>query len=200
MTLGEKILMLRKARGMSQEQLAEVLGVSRQAVSKWELNEAMPDVARVVAISELYGVTTDYLLKSVHRAQQEMGDADRVADGHAGAAFDRKWLGMAVTIVSSFALLLIWAVEEIQGNNYYSRSGFSGSGLKGHLMFDGWFFLLFTVLILCLVGGIRILCGKPFLLPIFTLAFWSDQFGGGDQENYSQETKDFLEDRTDTEH
>ena len=57
MSLGEKLSMLRKARGMSQEQLAEQLGVSRQAVSKWELNEAVPDVGRVVALSELFGVT-----------------------------------------------------------------------------------------------------------------------------------------------
>lgn len=68
MSLGEKLSMLRKARGMSQEQLAEQLGVSRQAVSKWELNEAVPDVGRVVALSELFGVTTDYLLKSSSKA------------------------------------------------------------------------------------------------------------------------------------
>ncbi len=62
MTLGEKIINLRKSRTLSQEQLGERLGVSRQAVSKWELNESVPDVEKVVALSRMFGVTTDYLI------------------------------------------------------------------------------------------------------------------------------------------
>ena len=62
MTLGKKLQLLRKARGMSQEQLADALGVSRQAVSKWELDATLPDTANVVALGKLFGVTTDYLL------------------------------------------------------------------------------------------------------------------------------------------
>ena len=63
MTLGEKLQRLRKARGMSQEELAARMGVSRQAVSRWELNIALPDTENVVRLSELVGVTTAYLLK-----------------------------------------------------------------------------------------------------------------------------------------
>ena len=63
MTLGSKIQMLRKRQGMSQEKLADELGVSRQAVSKWELDAALPDIANVVALSRMFSVTTDYLLK-----------------------------------------------------------------------------------------------------------------------------------------
>lgn len=63
MTFGEKIQALRKSRGMSQEQLAEQLAVSRQSVSKWELSESVPEPDKIVALSELFGVTTDYLLK-----------------------------------------------------------------------------------------------------------------------------------------
>ena len=62
MSLGDKITALRKSRGMSQEQLGEHLSVSRQAVSKWELNESVPDVDKVVQLSKLFGVTTDYLI------------------------------------------------------------------------------------------------------------------------------------------
>ena len=62
MSLGEKITALRKSRRMSQEQLGEHLSVSRQAVSKWELNESVPDVDKVVQLSKLFGVTTDYLI------------------------------------------------------------------------------------------------------------------------------------------
>ena len=62
-TMGERIQQLRKAAGLSQEQLAEKLDVSRQSVSKWELNDAVPELAKVIAISELFGVSTDELLK-----------------------------------------------------------------------------------------------------------------------------------------
>lgn len=63
MTLGEKLQRLRKQGGMSQEELAGRLGVSRQAVSKWELNEAMPDTENVVQLGRLFGVSCDYLLR-----------------------------------------------------------------------------------------------------------------------------------------
>lgn len=63
MTLGNKLQKLRKERGMSQEKLAEELKVTRQAVSKWELDAALPDTANIIALSRLFGVSTDYLLK-----------------------------------------------------------------------------------------------------------------------------------------
>lgn len=63
MTLGEKIMRLRQSKGLSQEELGEKMGVSRQAVSKWETGQAMPDVDKIILMSEIFGVTTDYLLK-----------------------------------------------------------------------------------------------------------------------------------------
>ena len=62
MTLGERIQSYRKKNGLSQEQLAEALGVSRQAVSKWELNDAQPDLDKVLALARLFQVSTDTLL------------------------------------------------------------------------------------------------------------------------------------------
>lgn len=63
MTFGEKLYRLRKERGMSQEALAQELGVSRQAISRWELEEVAPDTGNVLAASRLFGVSTDYLLR-----------------------------------------------------------------------------------------------------------------------------------------
>ena len=65
MTLGEKIIDLRKKRGLSQEDLAITLGVSRQAVSKWETGEAKPDTDKVIALAEYFEVTTDWLLRDI---------------------------------------------------------------------------------------------------------------------------------------
>lgn len=62
MTLGEKLKTLRASRGLSQEQLAAELNVSRQAVSKWECGDAAPDLDKLRAICTYFGVTTDYLI------------------------------------------------------------------------------------------------------------------------------------------
>ncbi|MCL1998336.1 MAG: helix-turn-helix domain-containing protein [Turicibacter sp.] len=63
MKISEKIRILRKQRGMSQEDLASALYVSRQSVSRWELDECQPDLDCIVQLSDIFGVTTDYLLK-----------------------------------------------------------------------------------------------------------------------------------------
>lgn len=59
----EKILSLRKSRGLTQEQLAEKLNVSRQSVSKWESGQAIPELETIVALCRVFDITTDYLLK-----------------------------------------------------------------------------------------------------------------------------------------
>ena len=64
MDFSEKIAMLRRQKNWSQEELAEKLMVTRQAVSKWESAQSMPDLDKIVQLSELLGVSTDYLLKS----------------------------------------------------------------------------------------------------------------------------------------
>ncbi len=64
MTISEKITNLRKEKNLSQEAFAEALGVSRQSVSKWESGSALPDTDKIIAMSELFGVSTDYLLKN----------------------------------------------------------------------------------------------------------------------------------------
>lgn len=63
MILADKIVSLRKKAGWSQEDLAEKLGVTRQSVSKWEGAQSVPDMDKVVMMSRLFGVSTDFLLK-----------------------------------------------------------------------------------------------------------------------------------------
>lgn len=70
MLLADKIVTLRKRAGWSQEELAAQLGVSRQSVSKWEGAQSVPDMQKVVQMSRLFGVTTDYLLK------EELGEPE----------------------------------------------------------------------------------------------------------------------------
>ena len=63
MILAETIIQLRKQAGWSQEELADKLGVSRQAISKWESAQSVPDLNRILDMSRLFGVSTDILLK-----------------------------------------------------------------------------------------------------------------------------------------
>ncbi|MBE6974904.1 MAG: helix-turn-helix transcriptional regulator [Ruminococcaceae bacterium] len=70
MTLGEKIQELRRRYGMSQDALAERLEVSRQAVSKWERDEAVPETEKIIRISQVFGVSTDYLLREEEPAPE----------------------------------------------------------------------------------------------------------------------------------
>ena len=63
MTIGQKIYALRKKALITQEQFADSLGVSRQAVSKWESDAAYPETDKIVKMAELFGVSCDYLLK-----------------------------------------------------------------------------------------------------------------------------------------
>lgn len=85
MKLSEKILELRKQHGMSQEDLAERLGISRQAISRWESGTVLPDSANVLQLSKLFGVTTDYLLNDDYACNNEpikvQGTPDRVNTG-----------------------------------------------------------------------------------------------------------------------
>lgn len=63
MTLADKIIHLRKKTGWSQEQLAEYMNISRQSVSKWESGASVPELDKIIKMSDLFGVTTDYLLR-----------------------------------------------------------------------------------------------------------------------------------------
>lgn len=71
MEFSEKLTQLRRRQGLSQEQLADRLGVTRQSVSKWEGGAAMPELSKLVALSELFGVSVDYLVKDYLEMPEE---------------------------------------------------------------------------------------------------------------------------------
>ena len=76
MTIGAKIAACRKRAGMSQEKLANELNISRQAVSRWETGEAVPDTEKVIQLSRIFHVTTDYLLLDIVEAPQSAAPAE----------------------------------------------------------------------------------------------------------------------------
>ena len=128
MDFSEKIAMLRRQKNWSQEELAEKLMVTRQAVSKWESAQSMPDLDKIVQLSELLGVSTDYLLKSDRDAPeaetpqrtQEKASARRVTREEVSrflslqaAAVPRVSLGVALCVWSPIVLIGLTALGSV---------------------------------------------------------------------------------------
>ena len=126
MILADKIIDLRKKSGWSQEELAAKLNVSRQAVSKWEGAQSVPDLDRVLQMSRLFGVSTDYLLKDEQTAADSTGEepfpvrtvsmeeANRfLAAGEANAR--PMALAVFLCIVSPVCLMLLAALSDRPG-------------------------------------------------------------------------------------
>lgn len=144
MILAEKIMQLRKKNGWSQEELAEQLNVSRQSVSKWESAQSIPDLNKILAMSELFGVSTDYLLKDdmadtpsepVVEEKTIDSDAHFVSMEEANRFLDAKEItapriawGTALCIVSPIPLILLASLAEI-GNLPITEYIASGLGL-----------------------------------------------------------------------
>ena len=103
MMLSEKIHQLRKKKGLSQEALASQLTVSRQAISKWELGESIPDTENVVQLSKIFGVSTDYLLNDEYDSDNDI-PAVRESTQNIKAEYNRK------AKIASFVMLGIGAV------------------------------------------------------------------------------------------
>lgn len=90
MNLSQKIYECRKKANLSQEALAEKIGVSRQAVSKWETGEAVPEVGKLVLLAKTFGVSTDYLLSQEEQKEDEKATRTFSSSSHdSGAWVDR---------------------------------------------------------------------------------------------------------------
>ena len=161
MILADKIIELRKKSGWSQEELAEKLGVSRQSVSKWEGAQSVPDMGRIVQLSELFGVSTDYLLKDEMEAMEavtleESGSAARTVtmeEANAYLAMREKNartvpLGVMMCILSPVLLILFSGLSE-NGNGRLKETTATGLGLL-------WLFALVAgAVALFVISGIR---------------------------------------------
>jgi len=132
MILADKIILLRKKAGMSQEELADKLDVSRQSVSKWESAQSIPDLDRILEMSKIFGVSTDCLLKDEIEVEDEtikvddepkkdikkvtMADAqDYIAKSNRNAP--RIALGVLLCIISPITLILLCGLQEVYPNN-----------------------------------------------------------------------------------
>ena len=138
MILADKIIELRKKEGWSQEELAEKLSVTRQSVSKWEGAQSIPDLDKVVQMSRLFGVTTDYLLKDeLEESQPAECDAApvlrRVTMAQASdylalrrAAAPKMALATMLCVFSPIALIGLGGLSELSVSAFRITEGAAG--------------------------------------------------------------------------
>ena len=115
--LSEKLYQLRKKSGLSQEQLAEQLNVSRQAISKWESGNAFPESEKLIIISNYFGVSVDYLLKD------DIEDDAKIANNEGGR--NPKMLAGLIICIAGIVAMILWGLFFIlrpEASNQMSES------------------------------------------------------------------------------
>ena len=158
MILAEKIITLRKRMNWSQEELAEKLDISRQSVSKWEVGATIPDLDKILKMSELFGVSTDYLLKDEMDVTELTGGKDMpegrvVSVEEANAYMDtaKEVCGMIATAVSLFILSPVCLI--------LMAAMWEGSVLEDRMAIFGVIVLLLVVaagVAICIFNGMKL--------------------------------------------
>lgn len=180
MTLGERIAYYRKKAGYSQEGLAERLGVSRQAISKWETGEATPDAERIIALAAALGISTDTLLLGKEEpAANPYTEAETVRQPaptpewldhlprHIGRLFREKGYiagyivaaqGLGVLLVGLLARFGFGSILSIENNAWGMLGSWGSMSGMGNMSAAFRFPLIFADVI-CGLGGIFIIGG-----------------------------------------
>ena len=162
MTFSEKLIRLRRREGLSQEALAEALGVSRQAVSRWEQGMALPDGAKLLPCARYFGVSVDWLLDG-----QQDWEAQRSEAGGKGMNAHQQGIvrtvSGAVMAFGLFALMMLWAV----GNTGYTvlEDGKEYTGVAAFVRY-------YDVEWLPVVGGVLVLLGAAGLVWLKLWQWW----------------------------
>ena len=129
MKFEEKLMALRKKGGMSQEELADQLGVSRQAISRWELGTTLPDAPNLLKLSDLFSVSVDYLLRDDYESESDLPLVGDVCREPTTTAQKKRELYLVATIAFTLAALafLIAAIDRM--NIYLVLLVFANSAL-----------------------------------------------------------------------
>ena len=152
MSLGDRLAKLRKSKGLSQEQLAQELYLTRQTISKWELNQSTPD--------DYFGVTTDYLIKGEQLTDNPELNTEN-SDTEQKNKISFKWCFYFGSVITGVSLLGIIALVicSVLNPNVVLFNGVTFIGLLGFLIGRNalWFFIL--LMVLCVLGALTSIYG-----------------------------------------
>ena len=107
MNIADRIQSLRKIKGISQEELADKIGVTRQAVSKWESEQSIPDMEKIILLSDYFEVTTDYLLKGIESPKESKKQKN------IGAIFNI--VATTLTLIGAVVAIFLWIGNQRTG-------------------------------------------------------------------------------------
>jgi len=110
MSIGKKLYELRKQKGLSQEEVADKLNVSRQTVSKWETDQSMPDFDKIVPICELYSITADELLMGIKKESEQ--ESESALDSRKEKEKGKRAFGIGMGVLIYF-LAVVWVMITI---------------------------------------------------------------------------------------
>ena len=170
MTIGERLTELRRSRGLSQEELAAQLTLTRQTISKWELGQSSPDIEYVIALCDLFGVSTDYLLKGEvpeKKAEPEQEVHSRPAGLPPRAEREKNWMifGLGLTFSAlAFLVIAYFLIMSIVQPWTTFNSGRSYTGLAGWLLGNNavpWFIAAVVLLLAGLGTAVFGIVRKP---------------------------------------
>lgn len=163
MTLGEKIHVLRKKESLSQEQLADQLSVSRQSISKWELNESIPDTDKIIKLSKIFQVSTDFLLLNNIESEKKISPSITKNENSKKLfiiATGMNSIGLIMSIVAQFTWQSIFSISfgliiqiisfiifEIMNSHFDTKSG-NKIFRKNFYALNIWLILPFPIFLL----------------------------------------------------
>lgn len=157
MTLGERLAMLRKSKGLSQEQLADELYLTRQTISKWELNQSVPDITYILKLSDHFAVSTDYILRGdefVPTENSNMSTGPIVAESKLKTTNTCEWLfylGLMFLILSLTSIIAITICSTLKPHSLYINGKYF-DGILGFFLATNTLWLLFVLVVMVAVG------------------------------------------------
>ena len=178
MNMADRIQYLRKAKGISQEEFADKVGVSRQAVSKWESEQSTPELEKIITMSEYFGVTTDYILKGIEPVVDKEQQGSELAS---------KVLYIASTtfvIIGLFCAFAGWyekqSMNDVWGSMIIQAVGIAGyftgrllSKAKPHIVVD-WLNIIGILFmpVSMLTGAISVSLFKQGWIAPYPIGIW----------------------------
>mgnify|MGYP004537220731 FL=1 len=163
MTIGERIHGLRKQKNMSQEELASLVGVTRQALSKWECDASAPEIEKVIALSQYFGVSTDYILLGKEPAAEDAQKETRNITPNSALAF--------CTVLAAAGTLIAYALANDGTNFLYWGISKSMWGILLQILGIGLFEMFYFSRSSCRKTQMMFWCINTWFVTLMPLIF-----------------------------
>ena len=206
MTIADRISELRKSRELSQEELAEMTGVSRQAVSKWESEQSVPEMDKIITLSEIFGVTTDYLLKGIEPLEARPERRNKPAKAYNIVATALNAIGVALgaatheteplaSAVIAFVFIAFGIMVFMLGTVRISRNDQPSNACR-FWRINVWIVAFFALSIIYNLAMLQKIAAFPMSMPVRSyvdMMIWEDLDGDGAEEQYYYDNGIYIE-------